>query len=187
MYLRFWWDERSRTAYFAFTVSCISYAIYAWFELGMLRASTPSVYLFNAWWAFVVGSCGITAFAWFAYLQLRGRKWLFFTYVAMRGSALVLHLLMTNGINFRDVTSVGTRSVLGETLSYPVPVPNPWMLLPHLSHIVLIVLSLDASIRCWRRGEHRTALTFGTGTLLFGTATLTIPTLGLWGLAPIPL
>jgi len=187
MYLRFWWAERAKLSYLAFTISCLSYAIYAWFELGMIHAGTPENYLFYAWWAFVVGGVGITAFAWFGYLHLQGRKWLFLLYAAMRGLALVLHLTMANGINFRQITSVGNRSILGETLSYPVPDPNPWMVLPHLSHVVLIILFLDASVRCWRRGEHRIALIFGTGTILFGTATLIIPTSVLWGLTAIPL
>src|SRR4051812_24110177 len=110
MYLRFWWDERARLAYLAFTISCLSYAIYAWFELGMIKASRPEEFLSYAWWAFVVGGVGITSFAWFGYLHLRGRKWLFFTYTAMRGLALVLHLIMVNGINFRQITSVGERT-----------------------------------------------------------------------------
>ena len=187
MYLRFWWDERSRLAYLAFSAACLSYAIFAWFEIAMMTAQTAEAYLFNAWWAFIVGSVGITSFAWFAYVHLHGRKWLFVLYAAMRGLALMLHLMMPSGINFRQITSVGSRSVLGELLSYPVPVPNPWMLLPHLSHAVLIVFFLDASVRCWRRGEHRMAWTFGTGTILFGAATLALPTMALWGLAPIPL
>jgi hypothetical protein len=37
------------------------------------------------------------------------------------------------------------------------------------------------------RGEQRTALVFGAGTVLFGMATLIVPTSVLWGLAPIPL
>src|SRR5436190_19557173 len=126
MYLRFWGAERAKLSYLAFTISCLSYAIYAWFEVGMIHAGTPENYLFYAWWAFVVGGVGITAFAWFGYLHLQGLKWLFLLYAAMRGLALVLHLTMANGINFRQITSVGNRSILGETLSYPVPDPNPW-------------------------------------------------------------
>src|SRR5688572_25033897 len=187
IYLRFWWAERPRLAYLAFTISCFSYMLFAWLEIGMMKASTPEEYLFNAWWAFVVGGIGITAFAWFAYLHLHGRKWLFVTYGAMRLLALILHLIMENGVNFRQITSVGRRTILGETLSYPIAVPNPWMLLPHLSHLLLVIFFLDASFRCWRRGERRTALIFGTGTILFGMATIIVPTSVLWGLAPIPI
>ena len=133
------------------------------------------------------GSVGLISFAWFAYLHLHGRKWLFVTYGALRILAVVLHLIMANGINFRQVTSVVGRTVLGETLSYPIAVPNPWMVLPHLSHVLLIIFFLDASVRCWRRGERRQALTFGTGTILFGTTILFFALSVLWGLVPVPI
>jgi hypothetical protein len=99
----------------------------------------------------------------------------------------MLHLIMANGINFRQVTSVVGRTVLGEKLSYPIAVPNPWMVLPHLSHVLLVMFFLDASVRCWRRGERRQALTFGTGTILFGTIILFFALSVLWGLVPIPI
>ncbi len=38
IYLRFWWAERPRLAYLAFTISCFSYMLFAWFELGMMKA-----------------------------------------------------------------------------------------------------------------------------------------------------
>jgi PAS domain S-box-containing protein len=187
IYVRFWWAERGRTSYLAFTIACISYALFAWLEFGMMKAATPKEYLSYAWWAFLPGSVGLISFAWFAYLHLHGRKWLFVSYSAMRMLTVVLHLIMANGINFRQVTSVVGRNVLGETLSYPIAVPNPWMLLPHLSHVLLIIFFLDASVRCWRHGERRQALTFGTGTILFGTTVLLFALSVLWGLVPVPI
>jgi PAS domain S-box-containing protein len=187
IYLRFWWAERARTAYLAFTISCLSYMLFSWFELGMMNAATPEEYLFYAWWAFFPGSVGLISFAWLAYLHLHGRKWLFVTYGALRILAIILHPLMANGINFRQVTGVVGRTVLGETLSYPIAVPNPWMVLPHLSHVLLIIFFLDASVRCWRRGERRQALTFGTATILFGTTVLFFALSVLWGLVPVPI
>jgi PAS domain S-box-containing protein len=187
IYLRFWWAERVRTAYLAFTISCFSYMLFSWFEMGMMNAATPEEYLFYTWWAFFPGSVGLISFAWFAYVHLHGRKWLFVTYGATRIMALILHLVMPNGIHFRQVTSVGSRTLLGETLAYPIAVANPWMVLPHLSHILLISFFLDASVRCWRRGENRRALVFGTGTIFFGTATLLFAPTVLWGLASFPI
>src|SRR6185436_11646231 len=187
IYLRFWWAERARLAYLAFTISCFSYLLFSSLEFGMMKATTPQEYLFYAWWAFLPGSVGLISFAWFAYIHLHGRKWLFVTYGAMRILALILHPLMANGINFRQVTGVVGRTVLGETLSYPIAVPNPWMVLPHLSHILLIMFFLDASVRAWRRGERRQALTFGTGTILFGTTVLFFALSVLWGLIAVPI
>src|SRR5205085_8300137 len=96
-------------------------------------------------------------------------------------------LVMANGLLFIEVKSVGHRTVLGEALSYPVSVPNPWLALSHLCHVLLIIFLLDASVRCWRRGDDRTAVIFGTGTILFGTATLLNAPLVLWGLVPFPI
>jgi hypothetical protein len=44
IYLRFWWAERVRTVYLAFTISCISYTLFSWFELGMSKAATPEAF-----------------------------------------------------------------------------------------------------------------------------------------------
>jgi signal transduction histidine kinase len=186
IYLRFWWAERARLAYLAFTISCFCYTLFAWFELGMLRSQTPEEYLFYVWWAAVVGFVGIISFGWFAYLHLHGRKWLFWTHSVLRTLALLLHFIMAKGIHFRQITAVGSRTVLGETLSYPIAVPNPWMALPHFCNLLLVIFFLDASIRCWRRDEHRQALVFGTGTILFGTITLFASPLVFWGLLPFP-
>jgi PAS domain S-box-containing protein len=187
IYLRFWWAERRRTAYLAFTISCFSSLLFSWFELGMLHASTPEEYLSYVWWAFFPGSIGLVSFAWFAYLNLHGSKSLFVTYSALRMLGILLHLIMANGINFRQVTSVVGRTILGETLSYPIAVPNPWMVLPQLSHVLLIVFFLDASVRCWRHGERRQAVTFGTATILFGMTVLGFALRVWWGLVPVPI
>jgi len=187
IYLRFWWAERARLAYLAFTISCFSYLLFSSLEFGMMKATTPEEYLFYAWWAFLPGSVGLLSFAWFAYLHLHGRKWLFVTYGVMRILSVLLHLIMANGINFRQVTSIVSRTVLGEPLAYPIAVRNPWMVLPHLSHVLLIMFFLDASIRCWRRGERRQSITFGTGTILFGSTLLFFALSVLWGLVPIPI
>jgi signal transduction histidine kinase len=187
IYLRFWWAERARLAYLAFTISCFSYMLFAWFEMGMLTAETPEEYLFYIWWAFLPGNVGLIAFAWFAYLQLQGRKWLFWTFGCLRILTVILHLFMAKGIHFREITSIGHRTILGETLSYPITVPNPWMVLTHFCHVVLIIFFIDASVRCWQRGERRQALTFGTGSILFGTVTLLNAPLVLWGIVPFPI
>src|SRR5687768_2013056 len=98
IYLRFWWAERARTAYLAFTISCFSFMLFSWFELGMLNAATPEEYLFYIWWDTLPGTVGMISIGWFAYLHLQGRKWLFGTYCALRILALILHLIMANGL-----------------------------------------------------------------------------------------
>src|SRR5688500_2058170 len=107
IYLRFWWAERVRTTYLVFTIVCFSCTIFAWLELGMLNAATPEEYLFYIWWAVLPGTVGLISVAWFGYLHLPGRKWLFVTHSALRVLALILHLVMANGIHIRQITAVG--------------------------------------------------------------------------------
>jgi len=47
IYLRFWWNERSRRDYLAFTIACMLYMIFSWLERGMMLSQTPEEYLFT--------------------------------------------------------------------------------------------------------------------------------------------
>src|SRR5215204_6506633 len=186
IYLRFWWAERARWDYLAFTLCSISVTFFSWGELSMMHSQTPQDFLYYAWWNFLTGVLVTLSIAWFAYVHLDGRRWLFWTYCAFRLLGVVVHLIMPNGINFREITSVGHVTILGDVLSYPIAVPNPWMTLPHLSHILLIIFCVDASIRAYRRGERRKAWVFGTGVVLSRTIVLIASVSVLWGLVPLP-
>ena len=186
VYLRFWTSERFRTDYLAFAFCTLSTTIYAWFELGMIKSQTPEEYLFFAWWDFLVAVAVSLSIAWFAYTNLNGRRWLFWTYCTYRMTGLVAHLFLPNGINFREITSIAKLSFLGETLSYPVVVPNEWMILAHTSHILLVIFCLDASVRSWRLGKRRNAVIFGTGVVLSRTIGSAAAVGVLWGFLPLP-
>ena len=187
IHFRFWLAERFRRDYLAFAISCISFAVFSLCEQAMMHSATPEEYLFYAWWSFFPGSVMLIATAWFAYLNLRGRRWLFWTFCASRILTVLVHLILPNGINFREVNAIGQVTVWGETLSYQIAEPNPWMLLAQLSHILLVTFCVDSSIQAWRRGKHRAALVFGTGIFLFGTTVLTFSVGVLWGFVSLPL
>src|SRR5215204_189433 len=187
IHLRFWLMERIRRDHLAFALVCLSVAAYASFELLMMQAATPADYLFYARLSHIPGASMLISTAWFAYLNLHGRRWLFWTYCALRLLVLALNFIFPNGINFREVKAVGHIVLFGENLGYPIVVPNPWMLLAQLTHAILIIYCLDSSVRTWRRGERRKALAFGTGVFLFG-ATVFVCSIGvLWGLITLPI
>lgn len=172
IYLRYWWSERARWDYLAFALCALPITLYSWCELGLMHSQTGEEYLFYAWWSFIVGNTFTVSIAWFAYVKLNSRRWLFFTYCALRAFGIFVHFILPNGINFREITSVGQINVLGETLSYPIGVRNSWMILPLLLHLLLTIFCLNASIRSWRRGKRRRALIFGGGIVLFGLVIL---------------
>jgi PAS domain S-box-containing protein len=187
IHFRFWLAERARRDELAFSIVCFSVAAFAACELLMMHAATPEDYHRYAWWSQVIGNSQLIFIAWFAYINLNGRYWLFLTYCALRLLALIIHLIIPGGINFREVKAVGHVTVLGETVGYPIAVPNRWMLLAHISHAVLVIFCLDASVREWRSGERRKALVFGTGVLLFGMTILVCSVAVLWGFIAFPI
>lgn len=187
IHLRFWLAERSRRDYLAFAVVCFSFAVFAGFERSIALSATPAESLFYARWSQIPGSIALISTAWFAYLHLHGRRWLFWTYSASRILVLTLNFVFPNGINYREITAIKNVSILGETASYPIAVPNPWMLLVQFSHVLLIIFCIDASILAWRRGSHRKALVFGIGFLLFALTVLIYSMRVLAGFFPFPI
>ena len=186
IHFRFWLADRLRRDYLAFAISCFALSIFSLFELAMMHSSTPEEYLYYAWWAQYPATFSMVSVAWFAYLKLYGRRWLFWMICASRALVLILHNIFKNGVNFREVTGLGHVTILGETLTYAIAIPNQWQWLAQLSHILLIVLCFEASIRVWKRGEHRQAKVFGTGIVLFGVTSLILTVAVLWGFLHLP-
>ncbi|HKP69641.1 MAG TPA: histidine kinase [Pyrinomonadaceae bacterium] len=186
MYARFWWDEHDRRDYLAFTIACLAAAGFAWCEMGMMVSRTPEQYLHYAWISFLPGTIYLSATAWFIRIHLQGRRWMFWTYLGLRVSALAVHLVLKNGINFREVTGLGQTTLLGETLAFPIAVPNPWMLISHFSHLLLLIYCLDASLQLWKRGDRRKAVVFGLVFSLFESSVILAAAGPLWGLVPVP-
>ena len=187
MYLRYWFDQRSRRDYLAFSLACLSAWIFAYLERGTKTSTTGADYLWNAYWSFYPATVALISIAWFGYRYLDGRKWLFAIYAGLRVIALIVHVAMPNGVNLLQVNDVGYSTFWGESLSYPIAVPNPWMILPQASHIFLLVLFLEAAFRCWRRGEVWKASTFGAGVTFYASTILVFVATVAWGLEPIPL
>ena len=70
IYLRFWFDQRTRLDYLAFSVACLAAMLFAFFERGMMTAATGTDYLFNAYWSFYPATLTLIAIAWFGYKHL---------------------------------------------------------------------------------------------------------------------
>lgn len=186
-YLRFWMADRTRRDYLAFTLVCFSASIYAWVEVMLMQADTLAEIVFLLRWGHLPAAFAIISVGWFIYVNLDGRKWLFLLVAGTRLLALIINFAVTPNINFRELTAIGQTTILGETLTYPVGEPNPWMILAQISFILLIVYALDACFMLWRRGNLQKALTFGAGAVVFAVVALLLAILVLWGVAEIPL
>ena len=187
IHFRFWLMERSRRDELAFSILCFSIAAYSGFELSMMHSASPEDYGFWLKWSHLANAPLLVSVAWFAYVSLGGRRWMFLTFLVMRILVLLLNFVFTLNINVRRVNAMVPVNVLGEELFYPVVTPNPWTLLAQGSFILLIIFCLHASYLAWKRGERRKAWVFGVGVALFTVFNLLFVITITWGIVKLPL
>src|SRR5205814_4814253 len=153
-----WWKDRAARANLAFSVMAVAVAIFAAFELALMRAQTPEQFGTIVRWLHVPLWVMVASLVAFVRLYLRaGRRWLAWTVVGIRTLSLILNFIFSPNINYREITALRHIALLRESVSVPEGVPNPWMLVAQVSLLLLVIYVSDAAIAVWRRGERRKA------------------------------
>jgi len=116
-----------------------------------------------------------------------GRRWLAWSVVAVRTLALILNFVLSPNINYWKVTALRHMPFLGEPVSVPVGVPNPWMLVAQSSLLLLVIFVVDATITVWRRGHRRQALVVGGSIVLLVVLASGQAVAMTWGIMATPL
>jgi two-component system sensor kinase FixL len=187
VHLLFWLRQRHAWASLLFTLMAASAAGLAWCEWSMLHAETTENYGIMLSWLHNVGWVTILSLVWIVRLSLRAdRPWLVWSICVLRTLALGLNYISTPNIYFKSITALRQIPFLGETVAVPVGEPNPWVALPQFSMLLLSVYTIDSSVRAWRRGDRRLALTVGGSIILFTTLIIVQANLILWGGVPMP-
>ena len=183
-----WLKDRSERASLALSVLAISVAAFAGLELALMRAQTPEQLGEIVRWLHVPAWVMITSLVTFTRLYLRaGRLWLAWMVVGVRTLSLILNFVFSPNINFREITAVRQISFLGETVSSPAGVPNPWMLVAQLSLVLLVIFVIDAAIAVWRRGDRREALVVGGSIVFFVVISSAQAVAITWGIISMPM
>jgi PAS domain S-box-containing protein len=187
IYLVVWCTRRESWVHLLFSCSAIAAAAIAVFELAMLHTQTVGRYEALMRWVHVPVWVLLLSFVGFVRAYLRaGRPWLAWSIYGLRTLVLIINLILTPNINFREITSIRHLGLWGgELASLPVGVPNPWGILSLISLPLLLIFFVDAMITVWRRGDRRRASVIG-GSMIFGTIlALHIP-LVIWGVIHVP-
>ncbi len=157
-----WCKDRAARANLAFSLGAVAVAVFAALELALMRAETPEQFGSVARWIHVPAWVLIVSIVAFVRLYLNaGRRWLAWTVVAVRTLSLILNFVLSPNINYRKITALRHVPFLGESVSVPAGVPNPWMLVAQFSLVLLVIFVVDATITVWRRGHRRQALVVG--------------------------
>jgi PAS domain S-box-containing protein len=183
-----WCKDRAARANLVFALGAVAVAVFAGLELALMRAETPAQFGTVARWIHVPGWVLIVSIVAFVRLYLNaGRRWLAWTVVAVRTLALVLNFVLSPNINYRKLTGLRHMPFLGEPVSVPVGVPNPWMLVAQFSLLLLVIFVVDATITVWRRGNRRQALVVGGSIVLLVVLASAQAVAMTWGIMATPL
>src|SRR5438552_13068762 len=153
IYLVVWCKQRESWVHLLFSCSAIAAAAISAFELWMINAATVEQYQLLIRWIHVPTWVLTVSFVAFIQLYLHAvRAWLAWSIYGLRTLVLILNFIFPVSINFREITSVQPFPLLGQLVSVPVGVPNSWGFLSHVSLLLLLIFSVDATITLVRRG-----------------------------------
>ena len=175
IHLLVWLKQRSRYAHLLFFALAVSAAAFSAFELAMMQAQSPGAYVAALRWAHVPLAMLVLSMVWFVYFYFdAGRLWLAFLVSALRLLALGLNYVTGANINFSEVSALNHVTLWGgAVVSGPVGVANPWVIVPQMANVLLILFVIDASLTLWRRGRpnarRRAAIVGGSLVLCIAT------------------
>ena len=166
-YVAVWCKQREQWMYLLFSSSALAAAVISAFELEMMNARVADEYQLLVRWIHVPVYVLIMSFVAFLRRYVHaGRAWLAWSIFGLRTLVLILNFVFPVSINFREITGVQFVPLLGHLVSAPVGVSNPWGFLSHVSLLLLLIFSVDATITLLRRGDRRRAWVVG-GSMIF--------------------
>jgi two-component system sensor kinase FixL len=183
-----WWPRRESRANLLFALTAVGTATFAGCELWMMRAETSVEFgMALRWthvpvWVLIVSLVGFVRF----YLQA-GRSWLAWTVCGVRTLSLILNFVFSPNLNYREITGLRPVSFPGEAVVTADGVRNPWMLIGHLSLLLLMIFVVDAAIEVWKRGDRRQAVMVGGSIAFFVVAATLQAILSVWGIIHAPI
>jgi hypothetical protein len=188
IYLLVWCKQREAWAYLVLSCNAVAGAALTGFELALLRAQTSQQYAVVLRWAQIPVWVLVVSLVVFVRLYLRGgRPWLAWSVCGARTLALILNFIFVPNLSYRQIT--GLRHISwwgGETVSVPVGVTNPWILVAQLSLLLLVMFFVDATINAWRRGDRQRALIVGGALIFFSAIAIGQVVLVVWGVIHAP-
>jgi PAS domain S-box-containing protein len=181
-----WSKQRANRAYLAFSCSAVAAAVISAFELRMLNTTTVDQYQLLVRWIHVPVWVLTLSFVAFVRLYLHaGRSWLAWSIYSLRTLVLILNFVFPLSINFKEITDIRHFPWLGQMVSVPLGIANPWGLLSQVSLLLLLIFSVDTTITVWRRSDRRRASLIG-GSMIFGAIMAWHVPLVLWGIIDWP-
>lgn len=183
-----WWRQQDAWSNLLFAIAAFGTAAFTACDLAAQLATSPAQYALAVRYAHLALWVGIIPLAIFVRFQFRaGRIWLLCTFCALRTLSLFLNFFTAENLNFRQITKLNHVVFMGASVAVPVGVPNPWMIVGHLSLLTLVIFVGDAAITAWRRGARRISVLLGGSIVFFVLAGTLQTAMVFWGIVQWPL
>ena len=187
IYFVVWYRSRASLAPLLFSLSAVSTAAFAFFELSLMRAETPAELMLAFKWSQVPIYTWLLSILWFVRIYLgAGRMWLAWTITGMRTIYLLIGLLLVPNVVLREV-EVRHVQFLGESVTVAHGAPNPWLAFGQSAVAMTLVFIADATITAWRRGDRQKAVMVGGSAEFFLLMSQVTSSPVMWGLASVPI
>ena len=162
-----WFRQPRSLAHLFFSITALAAAGNAFAELSLLGADSIEAYARAMNWEVFFAGVLLIGLTWFVQVYFRtARRWLAITLTISWIFLLLGNFLSPSSLVHREITSLHTGSLWGESYAYVTGTPNPWNLPANVLPFIVIVYMADASVRLWRKGNRRWALTIG-GSIVF--------------------
>ena len=153
-----WQIERRDLASLMLCILGVATAASAFFELGMMHATTPAEY--GEWlrWYYLPVFVGLVAMLLFVHFYVgTGRVWFLWTVIFARSIQVVVNFSVPTTFAFTSIDSLRTISLFGEQISAvgaAVPSGRQWFAVA--SSLLLTVYLMDTAARGWLKGGRET-------------------------------
>lgn len=188
VHLLIWFKSHAAWASLVFALCALATSAHALCELWMMRSGTAGEFGLALRWLQVATLILILSLVGFVRLYMRaGRRWLAWTVGGVRTLSLILNFLFEPNLHFREMTGLRDLPFLGETISVGEGVPNPWMLVAHVSLLLLVIFVVDAALTVWRRGDPPRMRSLSGAIAFFVLAGSVQAVLVFWGVVRTPI
>ena len=187
IHLMVWFYNRKLWDRMALVLMTLATAWMARVELRMMKAPTPELFATALRWQHPPILLIFVTIVAFVRLHLRaGRLWLAWLAVGARSVSLVANFTTGEALNFRVVTGLRQEPYLGDEVTLPVGVINPWMFAGQAGLLLLVIFVIEASVTAWRRGEKQRAVLAGASIAIFALLGTAQAILSYWHNVPVP-
>ncbi|HET7238181.1 MAG TPA: PAS domain-containing protein, partial [Terrimicrobiaceae bacterium] len=163
--------QRSAWVHILFSTAAIAVAGIAFGELVIMHAQTTEQSARALRWLHVPVFVLFVTIVGFVSLYFgTGRFWLGIAACLARAVTLIINFAKPVNLNYEAVTELRHFNLLGEALTLPEGVVNPWIRLGQLSSLLLLAFVIDASVSLWQRGrpgDRRRAAVIGGSITIF--------------------